>query len=191
MLLQHHFWFNFTEESKNKLEQPTFINVIREPVSWFESHYNFALYGWERDAGKRKMNQGMKNMDLNDCILKEERICQQNSWRYLMFFSGEHIVHFNEKWEYQGRENVSFQSFREDEKIQIVEFTKRRILEDYLVVGVLEQFEDTLELFEYMMPRYYSGVLDVWAADDVQNTRNQTKSLNKKPLSDEALAKLK
>ena len=36
------------------------------------------------------------------------------------------------------------------------------MLEDYFVVGVLEQFEDTLNLFEKVLPRYYRGALDVY-----------------------------
>ena len=37
-----------------------------------------------------------------------------------------------------------------------VEHAKMRLIKDYHVIGVLEQFEDTLELFEAMMPKYYT-----------------------------------
>ena len=53
------------------------------------------------------------------------------------------------------------------------------------------QFEDTLELFEVMMPRYYKDALKVWKSDSVQNTRDQTQSLNKTELSQEAKDKLR
>lgn len=38
---------------------------------------------------------------------------------------------------------------------------------------------------------YYKGALSVWRSDSVQNTRDQTKSLNKTELSQEAKDKLR
>ena len=39
---------------------------------------------------------------------------------------------------------------------------KQRVLNDYFVIGVLEQFEDSLRVFEKLLPRYYRGALDVY-----------------------------
>jgi len=39
---------------------------------------------------------------------------------------------------------------------------KQRVLNDYFAIGVLEQFEDTLRVFEKLLPRYYRGALDVY-----------------------------
>ena len=73
-----------------------------------------------------------------------------------------------------------------------VEIAKRRLRENqYSVVGVLEQFEDTLELFEYMMPEFYGGAMDIFNSEKVQTTKNQTKSLNHQPLSEAAEKKLR
>ena len=38
MILKHHTYLNFTEFG---LEQPTYINVVRHPVSQFSSFYYF------------------------------------------------------------------------------------------------------------------------------------------------------
>ena len=59
-LMQHHYYMNFT---KYGYFQPTMINVIREPVDWFSSHYHFKLYGWQRNPGQREyQSQDQKPM---------------------------------------------------------------------------------------------------------------------------------
>ena len=84
---------------------------------------------------------------------------------------------------------------------------KQRVLNDYFAIGVLEQFEDTLRVFEKLLPRYYRGALDVYHSKskynhlveisgsficlDIQTTRNQTKSLNKQELPDQSIEKLR
>lgn len=42
-VMKHHYFFNFTEYG---MEAPTWINVMREPISWFESRYWFKQNGW-------------------------------------------------------------------------------------------------------------------------------------------------
>ena len=75
------------------------------------------------------------------------------------------------------------------------------------MIGVLEQFEDSLRVFEKLLPRYYRGALDVYHSKskinyvkstktkrnylDIQTTRNQTKSLNKQELPDASIEKLR
>merc|ERR1712228_1038228 len=82
---------------------------------------------------------------------------------------------------------------REDEqyKSRMVERAKQRMLSDYFIIGVLEQFEDSLRVFEKLLPRYYRGALDVYQSKTIQTTRNQTKSLNKRVLPDDPTEKLR
>jgi len=47
-------------------------------------------------------------------------------------------------------------------KTRMLEKAKQRVLNDYFVIGVLEQFEDSLRVFEKLLPRYYRGALDVY-----------------------------
>ena len=42
---------------------------------------------------------------------------------------------------------------------------KRRIREDFMFVGILEQFEDSLTMLEKLLPRYFKGAVDVWKGD--------------------------
>ena len=52
-----------------------------------------------------------------------------------------------------------------DVKRQVLEIVKRRVVNDYFIVGILEQFEDTLQLFETMLPMFYKGAMDAWKSD--------------------------
>jgi len=56
LLLKHHHWFNFT---KFGMEQPTYINVARDPVTRYASWYYFERYGWARHEGTRTRFFGM------------------------------------------------------------------------------------------------------------------------------------
>ena len=47
---------------------------------------------------------------------------------------------------------------------------KRNIAYRFHVVGILEQFEETLKLFELMLPRYYKGAVDLYFSNEVQDT---------------------
>ena len=42
---------------------------------------------------------------------------------------------------------------------------KIQAMRTFFVIGVLEQFEDTLKLFETVLPSYYSGVSNIWKSD--------------------------
>lgn len=50
-IFKHHYYFN---ASAYGLETPTWINVIRDPLTWFESNFYFKRFGWERQPGSRR-----------------------------------------------------------------------------------------------------------------------------------------
>ena len=53
----------------------------------------------------------------------------------------------------------------EESKAKVVDIAKRRVVNQYYVVGILEQFEDTLRMFETMLPDFYSGAMTAWKSD--------------------------
>ena len=145
--MQHHYWLDFKQFG---YKQPTVINVVREPVAWFSSHYHFKLYGWNRLKGHRPLGK-QEFIPLEDCVKEEADQCVKNTWRYIEFFAGAHL----DKLNYQKWINMNWKLV-EGQKAKAVQMIKKMVLNtDYFVVGVLEQFEDTLELFEYMLPDYY------------------------------------
>ena len=50
LLLKHHLPMDF---EKYNIQQPTYINVIRDPADWFQSHYYFERFGWTRKEDDR------------------------------------------------------------------------------------------------------------------------------------------
>ena len=42
---------------------------------------------------------------------------------------------------------------------------KIQAMRTFFVIGILEQFEDTLALFEIMLPMFYKGATDAWKSD--------------------------
>lgn len=168
-LLQHHYWMDF---EKYDMVQPTFVNMIREPVTWFQSHYSFMKYG----ANSRKANSGVENLseDIEACIKEEDKLCQGNPWTYIEFFCG------SDKFCNQ------IKNGDEESKAKVVDIAKRRVINQYYVVGILEQFEDTLRMFETMLPDFYSGAMTAWKSDYIQFRRNQTKTIKGAPLAPDA-----
>merc|ERR1712110_489611 len=167
-LLKHHFPFDFTKYGMN---QPTYINVMRDPIDWFQSHYYFERFGWQQIGGDRgfRGTDAERNMIIDECVLTKSRECVQVQWRWIEFFCG------------NGQDCLRTAS-------NVVEITKTRIQRVYYMVGILEQWENTLDLFERMMPQVYRGVRDVWKSDRVQGKRNSTKSVNNVKMNAESRA---
>ena len=63
MVIKHHLYTNFTMYG---MEEPTWINVAREPVSRFVSSYYFRRYGFNRHSGARnkKVLDGQWSVDM-------------------------------------------------------------------------------------------------------------------------------
>ena len=40
---------------------------------------------------------------------------------------------------------------------------KVNVLRQFYVIGVMEQFEDTLEMFEHTLPRFFTGISSLWS----------------------------
>ena len=67
--------------------------------------------------------------------------------------------------EYWFSMKASYEAGDVDVKRQVLEIVKRRVVKDYFIIGILEQFEDTLALFEIMLPMFYKGATDAWKSD--------------------------
>ena len=61
-----------------------------------------------------------------------------------------------------------------------------RILKDYFIVGILEQFEDSLNLFEKVLPSYFRGAREAADSDFAKIAMNTTRTKDKKKMSQES-----
>lgn len=69
------------------MEPPTWINVMREPISWFESRFWFDKNGWARKEGAR--NDRKSNPEnIDECIEEKHKQCTSIIWHYMEFFCG-------------------------------------------------------------------------------------------------------
>ena len=167
VILKHHFPID-DFKSKYDIDQPTYINVIRNPIDWFQSHYYFERFGWERlkasDGNGRNSFQGNekeRDMTIDECVLKKHDTCKSVHWNYIDFLCGN-----SDPCNTKGSEKLA------------VEHAKHKLLTFYYVVGILEQWDDTLNLFEKMMPNVYKDVQKVWHSKKVQDRRASTKTVN-------------
>lgn len=150
VLLKHHFPFNFEPHG---IRNPTYINVIRDPATWFQSHYYFERFGWQRAGGSRggkDMNDEELNMTIDQCVQTQHKTCMYPVWKYVEFFCGN-----DPRCRDRGR--------TEEAKRVAVEMAKKRVVDEFYVIGVLEQFEDTLALFDKMLPSIYADAPAVYA----------------------------
>ena len=172
LMMKHHFWFDFKPFG---LPQPTYINVLRNPITWFESRYYFTQNGWTRNPGLRKHDPmgDVGDMTVDECVIAKKEICMDVSWKYTRFFCGNNVV-------CKGKSV--------DEKRRALMLSKKRLIEDFYVVGILEQFNDTLRVFEKMMPNWFDLDFEALGTDFTQEAIKRTKTQNKIPMSENARA---
>lgn len=94
VLIKHHYPFDWNKKAFQKLSNqtlanseklinPTYINVLRHPTSWFQSHYYFDRYGWEGDNRKKNWkyrsfggSEADRNRTINQCIEQDVMECK-------------------------------------------------------------------------------------------------------------------
>ena len=70
MVIKHHLFTNFTIYG---VEEPSWINVAREPVSRFVSSYYFRRFGFNRHEGVRnkRVKNGERKIEMVSSLLRE------------------------------------------------------------------------------------------------------------------------
>lgn len=143
--LRHIHYINF---HKYGLLSPIYINMIRDPIERFSSHYHYQRYGdGNKAVGRRSgaWDKGEKDMDINECILTNHSLCSSDKG----FF---YIVPY-----FCGQDPVC-QSPSE----QSLAMAKLHVVENYLIVGYLEDFSGMVEVLEKILPGYFKGAMSVW-----------------------------
>ena len=123
---------NVTTTSRGKLNQPSFITLLRNPIDWFQSQYYSCRYGIARlrePLGKcRNMPTEKLDMDLEQCIESEQDECTRNRYRYIEYLCGKF-------------EECDCVDKDDDHKARAAEIAKHRILHDFHWVGISEHME--------------------------------------------------
>jgi len=169
LLLKHHHWFNFT---KFNLQEPTYINVVRDPVTRYSSWYYFERYGWKRNEGSRSRffgNEQDKVRTLDECVQGQYPECLEPLQVLIKYFCGTDM------------KKCGMMSNVGHDWTKVAEATERAkqiIAREFYVVGVLEHFSTTLALFEKMLPEYFAGAAEVSERPEQRKQRESSKSLN-------------
>ncbi|XP_035474190.1 uronyl 2-sulfotransferase a isoform X1 [Scophthalmus maximus] len=168
---RHVHFLNFT---RFRIEQPVYINIIRDPINRFLSNYFFRRFGdWRGEQNHLIRTPGMKDderyLDINVCILENYPECSNPRVFYIIpYFCGQHP---------QCREPG----------VWALERAKQNVLETYLLVGILEELEDVLLMLERLLPHYFTGVLNIYKSPDYKKMGNMTGTVRKHTPTLEAL----
>ncbi|XP_072360965.1 uronyl 2-sulfotransferase a isoform X4 [Scyliorhinus torazame] len=147
---RHVHFLNFTRFG---LQQPVYINIIRDPINRFVSNYFFRRFGdWRSEQNHQIRTPGMKDeeryLDINDCILENYAECNNPRVFYIIpYFCGQHPK-------------------CRDPGEWALQKAKENLNENYLLVGILEELEDVLLLLERLLPHYFKDASAVYHSAD-------------------------
>ena len=116
------------------------------------------------------MTDAELHMTIDECVNTKNKACVYPVWKYIEFFCGN-----DPRCRDRGRTDAS-------KKIAL-EMAKKRVVDEFFVIGVLEQFEDTLKLFDKMLPSVYATAPEVYNTPLMQMKRQSTKTVNVTPMS--------
>ncbi|KAK1793329.1 hypothetical protein P4O66_011711 [Electrophorus voltai] len=160
--------------SRFQVDEPVYINIIRDPIDRFLSNYFFRRFGdWRGEENHLVRTPGMKDneryLDINTCILESYAECSNPRLFYIIpYFCGQHP---------QCREP----------SLWALQKAKENVLEHYLLVGVLEELQDVLLLLERLLPHFFTDVLNIYKSPEYRKLWNLTVTVHKQSPSLEAL----
>lgn len=143
--IRHIYYLRFYELTKTN---PIYINIIRDPVDMFVSNYYYRRFGWNGEKalpGKwsTNMTDVVRNMTIGECIAGGHKECTQ-PWSYIIpFFCGSSHVCLS----------------RNTEALNIA---KQRVRDKYTLVGLTEDYSNTIRAFEKLVPSFFAGASKIY-----------------------------
>ncbi|KRF98513.1 uncharacterized protein Dwil_GK28299 [Drosophila willistoni] len=172
--VEHLPWIDFNQYN---LPKPIYINLVRDPVermiSWYyyvRNSYRNAIYFRKNPLAPLKPVAWFKK-SFNDCVRSGDLECQYipmtvhdtegNFKRQSLFFCGHH------------QDCLPFNS------PLAVQMAKRRVDEEYAVVGTWEETNITLTVLEHYVPRYFARATIIYPIYQ-ESLKNRNRN-NRKP----------
>ncbi|XP_072032936.1 uronyl 2-sulfotransferase-like [Amphiura filiformis] len=170
--IEGHFRFH----SVDRLKNPIYINIIREPLDRMVSQYYYRRFGDGQTSDrflKKELNRVIDseylNQTFNDCVLSDRTEC-----------SNPRITSFQTSFFCGIHPNCSIPS------AWTLAEAKRKVDEDYTVVGVAEDYSGFLSVLEKLMPDLFDGIAAKYQMQsEGQNKTESTKSIKLSPPSPE------
>eukprot|EP00730_Choanoeca_flexa_P000622 TRINITY_DN10272_c0_g2_i3.p2 TRINITY_DN10272_c0_g2~~TRINITY_DN10272_c0_g2_i3.p2 ORF type:complete len:295 (+),score=29.67 TRINITY_DN10272_c0_g2_i3:3178-4062(+) len=138
---QHIRFIDFT---KHSLPEPVYINMVRDPCERVTSSYYYARFGGNsRRAKIRALLGDQADWTINQCIEAGERCKSWNNIRDQMSMMTEFFC---------GHDNVC-----QSHTPAMLEKAKHNLKERFFLVGITEEFDASLRLFEHLLPEYFEN----------------------------------
>ncbi|VDM19147.1 unnamed protein product [Hydatigera taeniaeformis] len=143
LLVHGHFYYiNFRRYGINI--DYVYINCLRNPLERLVSKYYFMRFGdYHRpNTQRRRMtNDSLQTQTFEECVENGGEDCDpRHLWVQIPFFCG----------------SAAYCSIHGNP--EALKTAKRRLIEDYLLVGVLEYFTEFMELLAHLIPEYLTGI---------------------------------
>jgi dermatan/chondrotin sulfate uronyl 2-O-sulfotransferase UST len=189
-LLKHQYYLNFTNY---ETEQPTMINVVRDPVSRFSSMYYFNRYGFAsmgsqaRQGVARHVWKGKEediDQTLDECIIKQSDECLEPIQVMVRYFCGT-----GAECGMKGAGQGAFGAKNDWNKVaRAAELAKHNIINNYYAIGIVEQFDASLDLFEKLLPDFFTGAKAAYHSEEVMAKRSSSSTAVKHGFNNETRA---
>ncbi|CAD5118794.1 DgyrCDS7474 [Dimorphilus gyrociliatus] len=137
---KHAIFINF---EKFSYPQPIYINVIRDPLERAVSSYYYLRFESQL-LSKTYENDETRNLTYDECVLQNRKVCTgKNSfhgiWNIIPFFCG-----YNPICKYPSK--------------LALQIAKSNVEKYYVAVGTIEYYDESLQLFEKLLPNYFQGI---------------------------------
>ncbi|KAK7867172.1 hypothetical protein R5R35_008369 [Gryllus longicercus] len=172
----------FTNFSQYGLASPIYVNLVRDPVERVISWYYYVRAPWYYVERKQAFpdiplpDPRWLKKDFETCVLRGDREC-----RYLEGETREGIGDHRRQSLFFCGHSDSCTPFN---TIGALQLAKRAVEQHYAVVGVLEDLNTTLTVFEHYVPRFFQGASEVYW-DEVDRFTRINRNLFKPPVSEE------
>ncbi|CAH8512674.1 unnamed protein product [Dicrocoelium dendriticum] len=166
LLLHGHFrYLNFKQ--CGSVVQPLYINMIRDPLDRLVSYYYFLRFGDDFRPyliRRRMSNLVQQSQSFDECVVAKGYDCHPNKlWLQVPFFCG-HAAYCQVPGSRMALETA-----------------KRRVTEDYVLVGITEAFDDFVLLLEKIFPQFFNGALTLLRGSNGWHMR---RTINKSPINE-------
>ena len=181
--------YNFVDfERYGGIWTPDYINIVRDPIDKIVSWFYYWRAAWNIVERKKAYpdeplpDPEFLRKDFDTCVLTDDPECVFEPGSNVMLYKD----HRSQIMQFCGHEPfcVEFNGERALAK------AKENVEKFYPVVGVLEDMNKTLRVFEAEMPQVFAGAFDLYNSHP-EIRRRQNRNAYKLPVGDEAMAKIR
>ena len=148
---QHVYFVDFSEF---ELPMPQYINLVRDPLDRFTSHY---LYHQQLYEEKILKSNKHVELPLNDCVHKFGENCfKEAQFTLIRYFCGQADI-------------------CRSASVSAMELAMKSIAQHYVIVGTVEKFGPFLKLLECILPSFFQGAHSTYQSRPYRNNSSKHK----------------